>query len=184
MTWTGNIYAWTVAHKEGLPVMAAVASPFVAAAVGLFISNRQLKASREQIRFQRQHAEATLHGSYNQRWADRFLEKAAEFIANALETQSIAGSRTPVENLSIDSIDNLIRLEKEGVILRNEVTLMLDENSFSEVFLRQVASVAKIKGHNVHDVSETHSVAIRFARLIINDRLDRVNRSFLFDNKL
>lgn len=103
-----------VGHKDGLLVLAAVASPFISAfavITGPFIQRKIAEQSnrlnREQFAYQRKQTQATLQGNYNQRWADRFSEKAAEFIVNSGKIQRLQSSKTSATDRSSEYREKL-----------------------------------------------------------------------------
>ena len=189
MPWLHDFYVSLVIHKDGLLVLAAVLSPPVSAIIslvgywGVIKGQRvQRQISDNQLRFQKQNAEATLYGAYNQKWVDKFTEKSAELITSAVEIQRISGKREPTEQLSPEVLDMLMKALRSHTITLNETKLLVNEDDFPDEFFHSVSQLVRFHGENVDAINEAESKSISLSRAIIRNRLLSV-REHLVDGK-
>jgi len=189
MAWLHEFYVSVVIHQAGLLVLAAVISPPVSTIIslvgyrGVIRGQRvQREISRDQLRFQRQNAEATLYGAYNQRWVDKFTEKSAKLITSAAEIQRISAKREPTNQIEPEVLDMLLKSTRSHFVMLNETKLLVDENDSPEKFFQSVAHLVQIEGEDVDAINELESHSISLARAIIKNRLRSV-REYLVDGK-
>ena len=184
-----NFLTWSIENKEGLVVVIAIISPFSAAITAILaalisyranitgprtqreIAKQNFEISKEQLRFQRQQAEATLYGAYNQRWVDKFSEKAAELITSASEIQTIAGDRTSTKQMSEEVVNMLLKSNRSYQITLNETKLLVNESDKPEDFFKSVSELLLIEGYITKEIDAAQIRSIRLARTIIQNRL-------------
>ena len=184
-----NFYDWVIRHKEGLSILVAATSPFTSSIFALIaagisyratitgpriqrqIAEKSLETSREQLRFQRQQAEATLYGAYNQRWVDKFSEKAAELITSASEIQTISGDRKATRKMSEEVVNMLLKSNRSYQITLNETKLLVNENDQSDEFFRSVSELLLIEGYDAEKINAAQTRSVVLARSIIQGRL-------------
>lgn len=183
MKWLSGFYGWMVEHKDGLLVFAAITSPLISAfavITGPFVQRRiaeqNTKLNREQFGFQQKQAQASFYGPYNQKWADRFAEKAAQLIVNAGKIQTIRAAKSSATGVSSQDYEKLERLRDENKILHVEIFIMLEKSKLTDELIEAISNIGELKERDVKMLVPLIDKASMAARQIVNARLSDVKQ--------